>query len=319
MKKQFPNHIGGVVQVQHESRWGSVPEALLEDVNLKLDSRAVAAWLAIKPTGWQISVITLRQRLALKGKRMLGKEKWQRIARELESAGYLFRKVVHGDAGQWVWYITFNPIASVPTVAGFPGSGDAVSGRAAHGLPDDGKCGDKGKPSSGIPKPTQANQSDNIIDSTTTTTLGPNLSCRRNLDDRCVADLMKLSFEPAIQNLEPQLSKILFGKGVSDPSLAQDLIDELAGAIELGNRGERPKIGSPTAWLRKLILQNAKGEFDRVLCLVVQARRVRQKRELDQVKFELTIPAVNREICRVELAKIQAIVAPSAHRQAIDE
>lgn len=132
----FPHHSGGVVQVQHSARFGVVPESLLEDNRLDLDSRAVAAWLAVKPAGWQISIKNLRQRLARMDKKILGKDRWQRIAHELESAGYLFRKKINGKDGQWVWHIVFNPVPASGTVAGF-----ASYGLAAHGATADGSAG----------------------------------------------------------------------------------------------------------------------------------------------------------------------------------
>jgi hypothetical protein len=132
-KSSFPHHSGGVVQVHYTTRYGAVPEALLEDVRLSLDSRAVAAWLAIKPTGWQISVTNLRLRLAPHGKNMLGKDLWQRIALELQAAGYLERRKVNGQGGQWGWHITFNPVPPILTVAGLAGYGLASAGSTGAG------------------------------------------------------------------------------------------------------------------------------------------------------------------------------------------
>lgn len=142
-ESHFPHHSGGVVQVQYVTRYGSVPEALLEDIRLDLDSRAVAAWLAVKPSGWQISVTSLRMRLSLQGKKMLGKDRWQRIALELESAGYLFRRKVNGKGGQWVWHITFNPVPASLTVAVSDGSGSATRGSPADGMAGGGQPGYK--------------------------------------------------------------------------------------------------------------------------------------------------------------------------------
>jgi len=119
-----------------------VPEPLLEDPRLSLDSRAVAAWLAIKPTGWQINITTLRSRLKQEGKEMLGKDLWQRIALELQTAGYLERRKIKGHGGQWVWHITFNPVPSSVAVAGLAGHGDAVDGLAGYGEAADGLAGD---------------------------------------------------------------------------------------------------------------------------------------------------------------------------------
>lgn len=145
-REGFPHHSGGVLQVQYQARYGIVPEALLEDDRLDLDSRAVAAWLAIKPPNWQISVVALRRRLARKSQQsvtevsdldlnskvpMLGKDRWQRIASELEAAGYLFRQKTNGPCGQWIWKIIFNP--EPKTVAGFSADGEAASGTTAAG------------------------------------------------------------------------------------------------------------------------------------------------------------------------------------------
>jgi hypothetical protein len=152
----FPHHSGGVVHVQYVTRYGSVPEALLEDSRLDLDSRAVAAWLAVKPAGWQISVTNLRLRLPPQGSKMLGKDRWQRIALELESAGYLVRRKVNGEAGQWIWHITFNPVPASLTVAVLAGCGSAAHGSPTDGRAVDGQPGRKVIPSTEVPtkKPT---------------------------------------------------------------------------------------------------------------------------------------------------------------------
>lgn len=144
----FPHHTGGVVQVRHTTRYGAVPEALLEDSRLDLDSRAVAAWLAVKQDGWQILVGVLRARLGRDGQQLLGKDRWQRIANELEHAGYLTRNKVHGSDGRWTWHVTFTPSPEIVTRAGFAGSGSASHAFAGSGLSVRGKPGHKEVPSS---------------------------------------------------------------------------------------------------------------------------------------------------------------------------
>lgn len=159
-EKKFPHHSGGVLQVQHVARYGAVPEALLEDKRLNLDSRAVGAWLAVKPTGWQISIKKLRERLAPADKDMLGKDRWQRIAHELESAGYLSRKKVNGKGGHWVWDIIFSPVPVSCTIVGSAGHGPAECGASTDGSAGDGNHGHKEVPSSELPtkKPTTTNE-----------------------------------------------------------------------------------------------------------------------------------------------------------------
>lgn len=151
-KNNFPHHTGGVVQVRHTTRYGVVPEALLEDSRLSLDSRAVAAWLAVKQDGWQILVGVLRTRLGYGGQALLGKDRWQRIANELESAGYLTRKKINGHVGRWSWHITFTSVPENCTGAGFAGSGSTSHGLAVAGLPGPGKRGHKVIPRSAVPE-----------------------------------------------------------------------------------------------------------------------------------------------------------------------
>lgn len=141
--KNFSNHSGGVVQVRHTTRYGAVPESLLEDSRLDLDSRAVAAWLAVKQDGWQILVGVLRARLVHGEKVLLGKDRWQRIANELEAAGYLTRTRVNGRDGRWGWHITFTPVPEDNTRAGLAGSGPASDGLPSGGAAGNGEPGHK--------------------------------------------------------------------------------------------------------------------------------------------------------------------------------
>lgn len=120
----FPHHSGGVIRVHYDGRWGSVPEALLEDKRLSLDARAVACWLAIKSNDWKICISHLRRNLELKETR------WLRIAKEMEAAGYFLRRKWQGGDGKWIWEIVFTP---VPTIPGFSGHGSAIPGSAMPG------------------------------------------------------------------------------------------------------------------------------------------------------------------------------------------
>lgn len=82
-------------------------------------------------------------------------------------------------------------------------------------------------------------------------------------------DFNKLEIEPVIEPYLSQLLEALQSAGIADPILAQDLLDELAGTIEAGDRGERAKVGNPTAWLNAL----AAGEFKRARSVDIQKRR----------------------------------------------
>jgi hypothetical protein len=133
-------HSGGVLSVSMPpgSRYGIVPRALLEDPRLSLDTRAVAAWLATQDAGFQIVIAVLCRKMGL------GKERWLRIARELEAGGYLSRRKhpigvdpTTGRKNQWKWENAFTPVPdSFPgidlSVVGFPDHGAPVHGQPDH-------------------------------------------------------------------------------------------------------------------------------------------------------------------------------------------
>lgn len=93
----------------NSTRWGAVPESLLEDKRLSVDSRAVAAWLATKPACWEVMVAPLCLRLGI------GRDKWRRIARELEAAGYLRRSRRQNTDGTWGWKLDFSALGDLAT------------------------------------------------------------------------------------------------------------------------------------------------------------------------------------------------------------
>lgn len=265
-KSNFPNHSGGVVQVVHTARYGAVPEALLEDRRLGLDSRAVAAWLAIKASGWQINVAYLRWCLALPGKDELGKDIWQRIATELESAGYLSRTKQKGQSGLWVWHITFNPVPCGATVAGATVAGSAGYGGAVHGAPtygsaDDGQPGHKPVPR--VTVPTQNTTTNKLAASGTRK---PRVS-----DDFVPTDSNRALLYPIITCAErDELEKLISFCAVND---RQDVLDEIEG-IRQGGGIKKGVV--PLA--RALISKAAIGEFVLSAGQNVRAQRDRRNR-----------------------------------------
>lgn len=113
--------------------WGGVPLSLIEDSKLNLDSRAVACWLATRPNGWQILIKHMLNSLSL------GRDRWRRIALELENAKYLIRNPSpSGESGRWIWQIIFCPVPMNDSTAdGFAGDGQAITGSAVDGKPGD--------------------------------------------------------------------------------------------------------------------------------------------------------------------------------------
>ena len=88
-----------------------------------------------------------------------------------------------------------------------------------------------------------------------------------------------LIIEPSITPYIPQLLDVLQHVGITDAAHAQDLLDELVGAIDSGNQGERQKVGYPVAWLQKI----AAGELKRARCFEVQSRRQSAKMSEQQI------------------------------------
>lgn len=259
----FPHHAGGVVRVTHRSRWGSVPEALLEDQRLALDSRAVAAWLAVKPVGWQVSVQALRIRLQVR------KDRWQRIAGELEAAGYLIRERRQGAGGKWIWNIEFNPepldAPASTAIAGFSGSGCADSGEPVRGSAGAGGSGHKGLPSQDKPK---------SVNTTTTTTMSNDVvrGCERrlrkpeNIEPCGDCDLI---FPPQLSPSERTAIVGLLGPLASTEACrAQELLDELADAIETSAIRT-----TPLRWFRGVLERLRGGNFAPLGAVRIKARR----------------------------------------------
>jgi len=270
-KNNFPHHTGGVVQVRHTTRYGAVPEALLEDRRLDLDSRAVAAWLAVKQDGWQILVGVLRTRLGREGQAMLGKDRWQRIANELESAGYLTRTKVNGLGGRWNWHITFTPVPEDCASGGFSGSG-----ATSNGLPSTGSSG-SGQPGHKVIQKTA------VPDLATTTT-----------DPTVVSDLVmgKNSYGLAEQNCAQELhypkvttSELIELKKMMphcDVDSRQAVLDEIEGIRQKGGikRGVVPLT-------RALINKIALGEFSLSAGFAIGVQRERRRQNQQAVSVAM--------------------------------
>lgn len=280
--EKFPNHDGGVLRVQHIARWGSVPEALLEDPRLALDTRAVASWLAIKPNGWHILVGVLQHRLGAfvhdaSSKtpvyRKLSKDRWQRIAKELEATGYLKRHLHNGASGRWIWNVVFNPCPSeneVP-VAGFSGDGSSIPGSSGAGETGAGQSSNKGKP----------NKSKQATATTTTTVEKDRLVLEPIARDR------KIDFfiEKAAQPHADLLLRLLSNTELPD-AVAQQIIDEFTGVMEAAAANRHKGIKSTRAWITKMIRNYQQGSFVFEFGQAVEARRSR--------KHPLSMPPVER-------------------------
>lgn len=300
-ESQFPHHAGGVLQVQHSVRWGAVPETLLEDPQLDLDSRAVAAWLAVKPGGWQISISALRRRLGRivqrqEGRpeyRELGKDRWQRIAVELEVAGYLRRHRQNGAAGQWLWCIVFNPTpqqtkSTATTIAGFAGDGEASSGLAGAGTP-----GHKG-----IPRERNTN-----VETTTTGASDPPANRSRGQAVAVAPPPGKVVVDKWAEPHREMLMQALSQAQLEEEE-AQQIVDEFAGVLEAASLGKHRGIKSNRAWLKQVIALSKTGEF-----VPEFGRSVKARRQSALVAEIDAVPAYTAsDVARAKLAHVRSLI-----------
>lgn len=254
---KFKHHSGGVVQVQHFARFGAVPEALLEDQRLDLDTRAVAAWLAIKHNGWMINIGVLRHRLSRNGK-ILGKERWRRIAEELEAAEYLSRRRINGPGGLWIWHITFTPVPRLATIGGFSADGSATTGFATDGPAVPGKPGHKVLPNKKQPTRNK-----------TTTNNPPGADKTKGAQTISTATpSSELIFPGTAANETAELQRLILE---CDAHARQDILDELEGYRRSG------KIRSGIIGLAGTLIKLAnEGKFSLAKGHTVQTERARR-------------------------------------------
>lgn len=117
-----------------DGQWGALPLAILEDRRLSLDTRTIAAWLATRPDTWDIRVSHLMRLFGL------GEDRWSRIGRELDRAGYLTRRRTRVDGGRVGWDISFCSVTNA--IPGSAGDGATIPVPAGHGSPGHGRPGD---------------------------------------------------------------------------------------------------------------------------------------------------------------------------------
>jgi len=303
-ENKFPHHSGGVLKVEHRAHWGAVPESLLEDERLDLDTRAVAAWLAIRPPGWQISINAMRNRLgrlvstsAAGGtgykRRTLGKERWQRIAIELEASGYLERSCLRGSAGQWQWHIVFDPTSRLPAKViarssgdGSAGAGLTGPGSATHGSASTGKAGDKGLPTRRHTK------------NRTTTTGKPQGDAAQSEDPSAFEERPVVVIERCAEKHRPLLVQLL-GRAELDHTAVQQIADELAGVLDAAAAGKHVGVKSVRGWVNRVIRSYQEGTFLFEFGRSIEERRLRARDTPSAAPTEVaTGPIVAREHLR---------------------
>lgn len=245
----------------------TVPDDILTNSRLSWAARVVLGWMLGRSPEFELHVWYVRKTFKLT------ERQWVRIRRELEQEGYYLQsKEQDEDTGKFKWTNIvsdkqeFRPSPICPSLPK-RGDGHPSPPQPPDGQPSDGGQGD-------IPVVSHTNSIN------TTTTVPQQFLSGGDLFDN-------LDIEPVIEPYRVQLMDSLRLAGIADATLAQDLLDELAGTIEAGNKGERAKVGNPNAWLTAL----AAGEFKRGRCFEIQRRRkAQQENQRRRKSVEAPIP-----------------------------
>lgn len=112
-----------------ENPYCVVPNALAQNSKLTFEARGLLLYLLSKPDDWMVRMADLQ-----KAAFHTGREKVQRIVRDLLAAGYMERKVSHDEHGRIVTEtLVYEVPVSVPTVDGSTADGKAVDGGTVDG------------------------------------------------------------------------------------------------------------------------------------------------------------------------------------------
>jgi hypothetical protein len=84
-------------------RFVSIPNAVLNDERLAIDTRGMVAYILSKPPSWDIRPGPLARALSRKGSTRVGRKRLKRMFGEAMDAGYMARSAeqTHRDDGSW--------------------------------------------------------------------------------------------------------------------------------------------------------------------------------------------------------------------------
>jgi hypothetical protein len=136
-RAQAPPPESGIIKIdKRRGRWEAIPVSLIEDRRLSLDTLGLTVWLMSKPDNWEIRAGALPRLLKSEsGAKPLGREKFRRLLREMQSTGYLVRTRLRGPNGRWIWRSVLSAVPA--TMDGLATDGSAVDGRTVGGEPVD--------------------------------------------------------------------------------------------------------------------------------------------------------------------------------------
>jgi len=117
-----------IIRVERMSQpYTMIANATLQDTSISLEARGLLTYLLSKPDTWAVVVTWLQDEMKV------GREKLNRIIKELENAGYIETRVVRteGKFAEYERIVHESPTADGFTVVGKADSGSADSGKSA--------------------------------------------------------------------------------------------------------------------------------------------------------------------------------------------
>jgi hypothetical protein len=294
-----------------DTGFAQIPNKFAEDERLSTCATAVGLLLATFRDGTPIRPKDIQAIFSKRPGKPRGREWWARVASELKSAGYMWLNRTHAGNGQFVsdWIFCISGLSDLPTGGGTANVGSAGTGSSSTGLAvrgDGSKCLQQGVVQQ--------------VKTTTTTTASPKASFLQHRkatalqanSSRSGSDLV---FEESIDGMSDQLLAVISSSSL-DPELAQQLLDELAGVLEAGKRGERTPIGAPIGWFRQLVKKALAGEFDRNYCDRIASRRDKAARIVDQDKNQPVATEEQRHLASLARQEVKDMVNTWRRKQA---
>lgn len=92
-----------IIRTAQQANYTALPNAIARDRHLALDTKGLLVYLLSLPPKWEIRPQQIAKALSPEGGRPIGRERLQRMFRELEEAGYMVRsrEQTRRDGGYW--------------------------------------------------------------------------------------------------------------------------------------------------------------------------------------------------------------------------
>ncbi|MDR9850883.1 hypothetical protein [Herbaspirillum huttiense] len=288
--------------------WASIPNSFAEDMNISEDATAVGLWLACKPEDWRILPKYIQEQFSKRPGKARGREWWARVSRELRNAGYMALRRSKDESGKFSSEWLFSPegisdddwAGGGSTDTGSTDTGSTDSWFADNGAASDGKASSGSHSASNQYSLNKHSLTKNSSNKKPPPPGGGSLR---------IGDLREyLWLEESIARYQDEaFAKILWAE-IEDLTAAQTLLDEFAGAIEAGRRGERAMINYPIHWFTTILESFTRGEFTPNFAPRVFARRRERMRaggqdEEDKQTPEAAIRGIDNARAAAKLAE----------------